>query len=88
MSKRLTDREQLQSQLNHLTDSEVEDVLDYLVRLETKRTGIVRTDSGEDDLLSALSGAYENRRARQVLEWETVRRRADSFVFVQAGPRL
>jgi hypothetical protein len=32
----------------------------------------------EDDLLSSLSNAYENRRARQVFEWETIRRRAES----------
>lgn len=34
--------------------------------------------SGEDELLSSLSNAYENRRARQVFEWETIRRRAES----------
>ena len=34
--------------------------------------------SGDDELLSSLSNAYENRRARQVFEWETIRRRAES----------
>ena len=34
--------------------------------------------SGEDDLLTSLSNAYENRRARQVFEWEAIRRRAES----------
>ena len=32
--------------------------------------------SGEDELVSSLSNAYENRRARQVFEWEVTRRRA------------
>ncbi|NOT61164.1 MAG: hypothetical protein HOP19_13175 [Acidobacteria bacterium] len=32
--------------------------------------------SGEDDLVLSLSNAYENRRARQVFEWEITRRRA------------
>jgi hypothetical protein len=31
---------------------------------------------GEDELMSSLSNAYENRRARQVFEWEITRRRA------------
>ena len=31
---------------------------------------------GEDELVSSLSNAYENRRARQVFEWEATRRRA------------
>ena len=31
---------------------------------------------GEDELVSSLSNAYENRRARQVFEWEVTRRRA------------
>jgi hypothetical protein len=35
-----------------------------------------RALSGEDDLVSSLSNAYENRRARQVFEWEITRRRA------------
>ena len=30
---------------------------------------------GEDELVSSLSNAYENRRARQVFEWEATRRR-------------
>jgi hypothetical protein len=29
----------------------------------------------EDELVSSLSNAYENRRARQVFEWEVMRRR-------------
>ena len=31
---------------------------------------------GDDELMSSLSNAYENRRARQVFEWEITRRRA------------
>ena len=34
--------------------------------------------SGDDELLTLLSNAYENQRARQVFEWETIRRRAES----------
>jgi hypothetical protein len=35
---------------------------------------------GDDELLTSLSNAYENRRARQVFEWEKARRRVATFV--------
>ena len=39
-----------------------------------------RSQKGEnsktDDLIGLLSDAYENKRARQVFEWETVRRKS------------
>lgn len=73
MSKRPTEREILLSQLDRLTDHEIEEVLDYLARLERRGRERAQPDAG-DDLLSA---AYENRRARQVIEWERVRRRAE-----------
>jgi len=31
--------------------------------------------TGTDDLIRSLSNAYENKRARQVFEWESTRRR-------------
>lgn len=32
------------------------------------------TDNSADELILSLSNAYENQRARQVFEWESVRR--------------
>jgi hypothetical protein len=78
MSKRLTDRERLLSKLDHLTDIEVEEVLDYVSRMETKSRDRVQREISADDLLTTLSSARENRRAREVFEWESVRRRADA----------
>jgi hypothetical protein len=78
MSKRLTDRERLLSKLDYLTDIEVEELLDYVSRMETKGPDRAYREISDDDLLTTLSSARENRRARQVFEWESVRRRAES----------
>jgi hypothetical protein len=78
MSKRLTDRERLLSKLDHLTDIEFDEVLDFVARMETKSRDRGQRDVPDDDLLTTLSSARENRRARQVFEWESVRRRAEA----------
>lgn len=89
MSKRLTDRERLLHKLQQMTDSEVEDILDYVSLMErTIQRHAIRdvprdpknalgARHSEDELLALLSSAYENRRALQVFEWETARRRAE-----------
>jgi hypothetical protein len=89
MSKRLTDREKLLHKLQQMTDSEVEDILDYVSLMErTTRRHAQREiykdpkatagpSHSDDELLALLSAAYENRRALQVFEWETARRRAE-----------
>jgi hypothetical protein len=78
MSKRLTDRERLLSKLDHLTDIEFEEVLDFVSRMEAKSCDHLQRDVSDDDLLTTLSAAHENRRARQVFEWEAVRRRVEA----------
>ncbi|MEP7338884.1 MAG: hypothetical protein ABI977_14210 [Acidobacteriota bacterium] len=92
MSKRLTDRERLLHKFQQMTDNEVKDILDYVSRMEptTQRqakrdvSGNLKTGTGsvhsDDELLALLSAAYENRRALQVFEWETARRRAEMKV--------
>jgi hypothetical protein len=91
MSKRLTDRERLLRKFQQMSDSEVEDVLDYVSLMErtnqrhshrdTHRDQKARPNqlnsSMDDELLASLSGAYENRRALQVFEWEAARRKAE-----------
>jgi len=95
MSKRLTDRERLLHKLQQMTDSEVEDILDYVSLMErttqrhTRREtfkdyrnspGSISSPAPDDELLALLSAAYENRRALQVFEWEAARRRAEMRV--------
>ncbi|MFN0122826.1 MAG: hypothetical protein ACKV2V_20195 [Blastocatellia bacterium] len=72
MAGRPTDREILLSRLTHLSDGEIRDILGFLGLQEP-----AQLEAGDDELLAALSAARENRRARQVLEWEAVRRRAE-----------
>lgn len=85
MSKRLTNREKLLSKLNNLTENQIAELLKFVAILEKGRSGDanpetasqIPTQASEDELLVSLSAARENRRARQVFEWESVRRRAE-----------
>ena len=89
MSKRLTNREKLLSKLNNLSENEIGEILKYAMALErsTERAlervgygdGVAEAipQTSEDELLIMLSSARENRRARQVFEWESVRRKVE-----------
>jgi hypothetical protein len=89
MSKRLTNREKLLTKLNHFSEKEIGEILKYAMTLErslergAERVGYgdsvteVIPQTSEDELLMMLSAARENRRARQVFEWESVRRRVE-----------
>jgi len=78
MGKRLTDREKLSFKIDHLSESEVREVLDYVSIMEAMKRERAQPELLEDELLTLLSSARENRRAQQVFEWESVRRRADA----------
>jgi hypothetical protein len=77
MAKRITERQRLALKLDSLNDSEVNEVLDYISIMESMRRAAIAPGLWEDELISLLADAQENKRARQVFEWETVRRRAD-----------
>ena len=78
MGRRLTDREKLLFKLDNFTDGEVSELLDYVSIMESMKREISQPDLFEDELLNLLSSARENRRAQQVFEWETARRRAET----------
>ena len=80
MAKRLTERQRLALKLDLLNDSEVVEVLDYISIMESMRrtaTTTVLPGNWDDELISLLADARENKRARQAFEWEAVRRRAE-----------
>jgi hypothetical protein len=77
MGKRLTNREKLLFKLDHLSESEVQEVLDYVSIMESMKRERAQPELLEDELLTSLSAARENERARTVFEWDAVRRRAD-----------
>jgi len=77
MAKRITERQRLALKLEHLSDTEVSEVLDYISIMESMRRAAAMPYSWEDELVSMLADSTENERARQAFEWESVRRRAE-----------
>jgi hypothetical protein len=78
MATQLTNREILAFKLDHLSDSEIEELAEYVSIMETMRRAQRQPHDFEDELVASLSAAYENRRAQQVFEWDAVRQRADT----------
>ena len=62
------------SELDKLNEHETAAVLDYITSLLSTRKPKSKDASANDELIGSLSDAYENKRARQVFEWERVRR--------------
>ena len=77
MGKTVSQRQLLARKLESLNESEVCEVLDYISTMESSHRAKPAAPSGDDEVLSALADARENRRARQAFEWEVVRRKAE-----------
>jgi hypothetical protein len=77
MTRRLTERQLLALKVDSLTDTEVNEVLDYVSIMESMRKSVMVPAVWEDEVVAVLADAAENRRARQAYEWESVRRRAE-----------
>jgi hypothetical protein len=77
MARRITERQRLVLKLEHLTDTEVHEVLDYISIMESMRRAAALPSNWDDELVSLLANSEENERARQAFEWESVRRRAE-----------
>jgi len=77
MAKKLTNRQRLALKIDSLNENELDEVLDYISIMETMRYAKASAIIWEDDIVSALADKPENKRARQVYEWEKVRRRAE-----------
>lgn len=61
--------------IDELNESETLEVLDYISELLSARHPKSKDKNPiNDDLIGSLQEAYENKRARQVFEWETARR--------------
>jgi len=89
MGRTVNERQFLARKLETLNDDEVCEVLDYISAMENLREskGRSRTvsSSWEDEVLSVLAEARENRRARQAFEWEAVRRKAEKRAAARVG---
>jgi hypothetical protein len=62
------------SQVDKLNESETLAVVSYISQLLSTRISKTKGNYSNDDLIVSLADAYENKRARQVFEWEKIRR--------------
>ena len=62
------------SEIDKLNENETSEVLEYISDILSTRNPKSKDIQPNDDLIVSLSDAYENKRARQVFEWERVRR--------------
>ena len=64
-------------EINKLNEKETLAVANYISQILSSRISKPKenqTNQTNDDLIVSLSDAYENKRARQVFEWERARR--------------
>ena len=84
MGNTVNQRQSLASKLEALSETEVQEVLDYVSIIESMRRSRGTTEVFEEELMTILADAHENRRARQAFEWESVRRKAERRAAVRA----
>jgi hypothetical protein len=85
MANSIAQRQILASKLDSLSESELQEVLDYIAIMESMRRSRAAPSKWEDEVLAALADARENRRARQAFEWEKVRRKAERRAAAKAN---
>jgi hypothetical protein len=85
MADNVNQRQFLATKLEALSEIEVVEVLDYISTMESKRRAKVAPSAFDDEVLSSLADARENRRARQAFEWEAVRRKAEKRAAARVG---
>ena len=88
MGKTVSQRQFLAQKLETLNDVEVREVLEYISAMESTRRTKTVSSTWEDEVLSVLAEARENRRARQAFEWEAVRRKAEKRAAARVGAYL
>lgn len=64
----------IKSEIEKLNEKEIIAVVKYISQLLSSRISQKPDAPPNDDLIISLSAKHENRRARQVFEWEKVRR--------------
>ena len=61
-------------EINKLNENETLAVANYISQILSTRISKSKENQTNDDIIASLSDAYENKRARQVFEWERTRR--------------
>lgn len=67
-------KQNVAGEIDKLNETETLAVVNYISQLLSKRISKNVENPTNDDVIVSLSDAYENKRARQVFEWEKVRR--------------
>ena len=88
MADTVNQRQFLALKLEALSESEVGEVLDYISVIESMRRSKSSPLVIDDEVLTALADARENRRARQAFEWEVVRRKAEKRAAARVGSHI
>ena len=88
MADTVNQRQFLALKLEALSESEVGEVLDYISVIESTRRSKSTPIASDDEVLTALAEARENRRARQAFEWEVVRRKAEKRAAARVGSHI
>jgi hypothetical protein len=88
MADTVNQRQFLALKLEALSESEVGEVLDYISVIESTRRSKPVPAAADDEVLTALADARENRRARQAFEWEAVRRKAEKRAAARTGANI
>ena len=74
---RQTNQNNIAGEINKLNEKETLAFANYISQILSTRSSKPKenqTNQTNDDLIVSLSDAYENKRARQVFEWERARR--------------
>ncbi|MDQ3322376.1 MAG: hypothetical protein M3525_08100 [Acidobacteriota bacterium] len=61
-------------EIDKLNESETLAVVSYISQILSRRISKQKDNFQTDDLIGTLADAYENKRARQVIDWEKMRR--------------
>lgn len=67
-------KQNIEREINKLNENETLAVVNYISQLLSTRISNKTEHLTNDDVIVSLVDAYENKRARQVFEWEKVRR--------------
>ncbi len=67
-------KQNIAGEINKLNENETLAVVRYISQLLSTRISKQNDNLTNDDVIVSLADAYENKRARQVFEWEKVRR--------------
>lgn len=68
------ENQNIAGEISKLNETETVAVVNFISQLLSRRASKSTENQTNDDFIVSLADAYENKRARQVFEWEKTRR--------------